>query len=722
MRVRRQVRRVLRGHWMLFLLSSFVLIVALVVNGFAHGVGNEDRTVNPVGGVLPPPSVAQGGPLVNATNLQAPVSAQPKRKTIALTFDDGPDPIWTPKILDVLRRHNAHATFFMIGAHVAENPGLTRRVLAEGNEVGSHTYTHVNMAIQPAWRNGLELDLTQSALAGAAGVHTLLLRMPYSSDNGSLTGRDWEAIQEASGRGYLIALADRAVEDWARPGVPKIVVQATLEGEAGQGAVVLLHDGGGDRSQTVAALEQILTRFDSQGYTVTTLSQAVGLPYSSVKVTGTEQRFGETLIFAQQASEWIVNALGSTFVVVGLLGIFRLVAVLIISPLQLRRVGKQRRQGRRSWEARGLAPPPVSVVVPAYNEEASIEASVRSLLDSDYAGSIEVLVVDDGSKDRTAEIVRSLNLPGVRLIRKPNGGKASALNRGIAEATTDFVVLVDGDTIFQRDTIRHLIGPLSDPSVGAVSGYPKVANRKGLLGRWQHVEYVVGCSLERRAFEALGCIYTIPGAIGAFRKKAVIEQGGMSTDTLAEDSDITVALARAGWRIVFEDRAVAWTEVPSSLYQLWKQRYRWCFGIFQVMWKHKGSVFDHGRAGWYGRFCMAYLVGFQILLPLLAPVMDLFLLYSLVFLDPARIGGFWLLFMVIQLVVAGYALRKDREKLEPLWSLPLQQVFYRQLLYLVVFQSLVTALLGAGLRWQTIRRTGTFATDDTPDLPIKAAT
>jgi cellulose synthase/poly-beta-1,6-N-acetylglucosamine synthase-like glycosyltransferase/peptidoglycan/xylan/chitin deacetylase (PgdA/CDA1 family) len=682
-------------------------------------VGNEDRSVNPTGGPPPPVSVTGGGPLVDAANVGAPISARPARKTIALTFDDGPDPKWTPQILDILRRHNAHATFFAIGAHIAENPALTRRILAEGNEIGSHTYTHVNMTVTPAWRNRLELDLTQAALAGTAGIRTRLLRMPYSSDNGSVTGRDWEAVRVAAAQGYLIAFADRALDDWARPGVGRIVAHALLESEKGEGAVVLLHDGGGDRSQTVAALEVILSRWDAQGFRVTTLSQAVGLPYSSVKASASDQLVGKTLVFAQQTSEWIVNGLGGSFFLVGILGIGRLVAIVIITPLQLRRVRRLHRSGRRSWEGRGLAPPPVSVIVPAYNEEASIEASIRSLLSTDYGGPIEVLVIDDGSTDRTAEIVQSLNLPAVHLIRKPNGGKASALNMGIDAASADFVVLVDGDTVFQRDTIRHLIAPLADPSVGAVSGYPKVANRKGLLGRWQHIEYVVGCNLERRTFEALGCMYTIPGAIGAFRKEILVELGGMSTDTLAEDSDITVAMVRAGWRVVFEAKAVAWTEVPSSLYQLWKQRYRWCFGILQVMWKHKGSVFDRGRAGWYGRFCTVYLVIFQIVLPLLAPIMDIYLLYSLVFIDPARIGGFWLLFMVIQIMVAGYALRMDGERLTPLWTLPFQQVLYRQLLYLVVFQSLATALLGAGLRWQTIRRTGTFATDEAPDRLVK---
>jgi cellulose synthase/poly-beta-1,6-N-acetylglucosamine synthase-like glycosyltransferase len=353
--------------------------------------------------------------------------------------------------------------------------------------------------------------------------------------------------------------------------------------------------------------------------------------------------------------------------------------------------------------------------VPAYNEEAGIAATVRSLLDTDYPGAFEVIVVDDGSADRTAAIVEGLALPGVRLVRKPNGGKPSALNAGAAVARGEILVLVDGDTVFQRDTLRHLVGPLADPRVGAVSGNTKVANRGGLLGRWQHIEYVIGFNLDRRMFDVLQCMPTVPGAIGAFRRSVLARVGGVPSDTLAEDTDLTMAICRSGHRVVYEEKAIAWTEAPSSLRQLWRQRYRWCYGTMQAMWKHRRSLVERGASGRFGRRCLTYLTVFQVLLPLFAPAVDLFALFGLVFLNPVEPILLWAGFVAAQTAAGAYALWLDGERVRPLWALPLQQFVYRQLMYLVVVQSVVTALLGSRLGWHTIRRTGTFS--DVPPQP-----
>jgi cellulose synthase/poly-beta-1,6-N-acetylglucosamine synthase-like glycosyltransferase len=280
-------------------------------------------------------------------------------------------------------------------------------------------------------------------------------------------------------------------------------------------------------------------------------------------------------------------------------------------------------------------------------------------------------------------------------------------------------VLVDGDTVFQRDTIGNLVGQLADPAVGAVSGNTKVANRKGLIGRWQHIEYVIGFNLDRRMFDVLECMPTVPGAIGAFRRQALASVGGLSTETLAEDTDLTMAICRAGWRVVYEETAIAWTEAPSSLRQLWRQRYRWCYGTLQSMWKHKRALFEGDRSGRFGRRCLPYLTIFQVVLPLFAPAVDVFALYGLVFLNPVTVAASWLAFAAAQALAAAYALWLDGERLRTLWVLPLQQVVYRQLMYLVVIQSLVTAVLGARLRWHVIRRTGTFAEGD--PLPSQAS-
>ncbi len=223
------------------------------------------------------------------------------------------------------------------------------------------------------------------------------------------------------------------------------------------------------------------------------------------------------------------------------------------------------------------------------------------------------------------------------MIEQANAGKPAALNTGIRRARGDILVLVDGDTIFEPEAIGRLVQPLRDPAVGAVSGNTKVANRRGLLGRWQHLEYVIGFNLDRRTFDLGACMPTIPGAIGAFRRETLHDVGGVSAETLAEDTDLTMSIIRAGWRVVYAPDAVAWTEAPASLRQLWRQRYRWCYGTMQAMWKHRHSVIESGPGGRLGRRGLLYLLVFQVLLPLCAPMVDVFGLYGLVFL-PGRKG------------------------------------------------------------------------------------
>ncbi|GDY56755.1 hypothetical protein SVIO_073780 [Streptomyces violaceusniger] len=386
--------------------------------------------------------------------------------------------------------------------------------------------------------------------------------------------------------------------------------------------------------------------------------------------------------------------------IAGALGVLRLLMLVVFARTHVRRLTRFR-PGKQVNE-------PVTVLIPAYNEEAGIEATIRSLLASTHQR-LQVIVIDDGSTDRTADIAASVNDRRVLVVRQPNAGKAAALNTGLVHTKHDIVVMVDADTVFEPDAIHQLIQPLAHPAIGAVSGNTKVGNRRSLLGRWQHLEYVFGFNLDRRMFEVLECMPTVPGAIGAFRRDAVMGVGGVSEDTLAEDTDLTMALWRAGWRVVYEETAVAWTEVPTSLRQLWRQRYRWGYGTLQAMWKHRRAVISLGSVGRFGRRGLSYLTLFQVLLPLLAPVIDLFALYGALFLDPAQAAGVWFGYLAIQMVCAGYALRLDGERMRALWSLPFQLFVYRQLMYLVVIQSVVALLLGTRLRWHRIQRSGTAA-------------
>ncbi|UYM03606.1 alpha/beta fold hydrolase [Solicola gregarius] len=672
------------------------LACALVVQGYTRQMfGEVEAEPRPAGDAESVPNeITNGGPIIDAADTQ-PRTLRPRRSTVALTFDDGPDPTWTPRILDVLEKHGVHATFFVTGTQAAEHPGLISRIVDEGHEIGVHTFVHADLGAIGPWRQSVELDETQLTVAGAADNTSTLLRPPYSSTNEAVDDAAWGAMRHAADEGYLTVLSTLDSEDWRTPGVSDIITNSTPDSRAGN--VLLMHDGGGDRSQTVDALDKLLPQLAKDGYHVGDVSETTGLTGANRPATTADRWKGIAVIAAVHGSDIVLTVLSWFMIVAGVLAALRGLVLVWVAR-------RHHRRSDRRW-GDGIVGP-VSIVVPAYNEAAGIEAAVRSLVASDLP--VEVIVVDDGSTDDTAAIVESLGLPAVRLIRQVNAGKPAALNTGIAAATFDLVVMVDGDTVFQPDTVRELIRPFSDPRVGAVSGNAKVANRSGLLGRWQHIEYVVGFNLDRRMYDLAECMPTVPGAVGAFRRAALIEVGGVSDATLAEDTDLTMAFCRAGWRVVYEPDAVAWTEAPATLGALWRQRYRWSYGTMQAMWKHRSAMFQRGAGGRFGRRGLSYLLLFQVLLPLLAPAVDVFALYGLIFLDPVRVAGLWLGFLALQTGISMYAFRLDGERMRPLWTLALQQFAYRQLMYLVVIQSVWTAVAGIRLRWQRSERYGTL--------------
>ena len=679
-------RRNPRAHWGLLAAALLAVLTAVLLQSLSSGVGRAAT------------APASGDPSFDGSIIFRGPDGLTSRglpeKTVALTFDDGPDPRWTPAILDVLAQEHVPATFFVVGSRVAAHPSLVRRERRDGHELGNHTWAHTDLTGAMAWRQRLELNLTQLALEGSAGVTTALMRPPYSSEPNAIGQAERRVLQQATASGYVVVLSDRDTDDWRRPGPGAIVENAQPDGT--EGTVVLLHDGGGNRSETVAALPALIADYRSRGYTFTTVSGGLGLPATaSVRPATVVPRWqGRTLLAANHGAQILVLIVTWALVPLGLLSVLR---SLLVVALARRHV---RLSASRVTGAEWL--PPVTVLVPAYNEAVGIERAVRALVAADYP-ELEVVVVDDGSTDGTGDIVASLGLDQVRLVRQANGGKAAALATGVQHASHDVLVMLDGDTVFERDTIRKLVQPLRDPRVGAVSGNTKVGNRRGLLGRWQHIEYVSGFNLDRRLLDLLGCITTVPGAAGAFRREAVVAAGGLSTDTLAEDTDLTMAVLRAGYRVVHEERARAWTEAPSTVTDLWRQRWRWGYGTLQCIWKHRGALRE-GSA--LGRIGLPYMLAFQVLLPLAAPLIDVFALHGILVGEGTRVAVIWLVYAAVSVLIAGYALHLDGERYGPLWSLPLQQLFYRQLIYLVVIQSVVSALSGLHLPWHKLERTG----------------
>ncbi len=755
-----------RPRVILALLLLLALTCALLLDGYLRAeVGGDERVRTGASAGKVPDKVLNGGPILTFQGGRATTVSAPAR-TIALTFDDGPDPTWTPQVLKVLAENDVPGTFFLVGSMVSRYPGIVRTMVEQGNEVGIHTFTHVDLSYQSAGRIKREMEQTQLALAGAAGITTTLFRAPYSSETDAIDNYSWPVYRKLGEDGYTSVFVDTDSDDWKRPGVSKIVQWATPKST--DGAVVLFHDAGGDRTQTIKALPQYIKKMKAKGYTFTTISGVMekqraasrpngasatapsaaapsatassapsaaaasapapsapapsasapagaaprgrgtpadpataagsGLQAAHHKATGATLYEGKALIWAVAVAEWTVPALSAGLVVVGVAVMGRFAMMLVLA----RRHHRQRTRRGFSW-----GPPvtrPVSVIVPAYNEKECIAGTLTSLARSTHP--IEIIVVDDGSTDGTADIAESLGLPDLRVIRQENAGKPAALNNGVRHARNDIVVMMDGDTVFEPDTVRHLVQPFADPAVGAVAGNAKVGNRTTLIGAWQHIEYVMGFNLDRRMYDLLRCMPTIPGAVGAFRREAVLQVGGMSEDTLAEDTDITIALHRAGRRVVYQEHARAWTEAPGSLKQLWSQRYRWSYGTMQALWKHRGSLTDRGPSGRFGRVGLPLVVLFQVVTPVFAPLIDVFTVYSMIFIDFRAALLAWLAVLGVQLLCAAYAFRLDGEKYRYLLMMPLQQLAYRQMMYLVLIHSCITALTGGRLRWQKLKRTG----------------
>ncbi|MFE1175201.1 bifunctional polysaccharide deacetylase/glycosyltransferase family 2 protein [Streptomyces sp. NPDC058773] len=667
-----------RGHWLLLILVLPLAFGALFFEGWTTHEVDAAKTrrdcTTPV-----PRAVDKGGPVVRLNGDRTKSAGMPAR-TVALTYDGGPDPVWTPRLLDLLRKHHAHATFFLQGSEAAQHPALVRRIQAEGHEIGSNTYTGAVMGSASSVRARLELSLTQGALAGTAGIHTNLLRLPQTTAVDTMCGPEWKAAQRAAADGYTLVAADR----WFRKPAQGVIRQFSQNDVA--------------YSETEKLLGN--PRIDK----FTTVTFGTGLPAADTPATPLDQWVGKALVGVKILGHAFVGGMTWVLGIGGVLGVLRLASLVFFARAHVRRLSRIRPGSPWLREVTE----PVTVLVPAYNESAGIESTVRSLLDSTHPH-LQIIVIDDGSTDDTADIAALIDDPRVEVIRQPNSGKAAALNTGLAHARYDIVVMVDADTVFEPDAIQRLIQPLAHPAVGAVSGNTKVGNRSRLLGRWQHLEYVFGFNLDRRMFEVLECMPTVPGAIGAFRRDALMGVGGVSEDTLAEDTDLTMALWQAGWRVVYEESAIAWTEVPTSLKQLWRQRYRWCYGTLQAMWKHRRAVVEVGPAGRFGRRGLSYLTLFQVALPLLAPIVDVFALYGALFRGPVLSAGVWIGFLALQLACAGYALKLDGEPVRELWAMPLQLFVYRQLMYLVVIQSVVAFLLGTRLKWQRMHRSGTAA-------------
>jgi cellulose synthase/poly-beta-1,6-N-acetylglucosamine synthase-like glycosyltransferase/spore germination protein YaaH/peptidoglycan/xylan/chitin deacetylase (PgdA/CDA1 family) len=646
-------------------------------------------------------------------------------KKIVLTFDDGPDPVYTPQILNILHAEKVPGSFFVVGIMAEENMGLILKEFKMGYEIGNHTFFHPDMSKVGPERVNFELNATRKIIESVTGHSTILFRPPYNADAEPSTSAEVLPVVQSREQNYINIGESIDPQDW-QPGITADQIFNAVVKQQNMGNVLLLHDAGGNRAATVEALPRIIKYFKAKGYTFATIGDLIGKKKDElmppVQLSSSEfVSSGDTLFLTTFSYGTLF--LNFIFIVAIILAMLRSIFIAVLAIRQKQSSKKEARLLLRNPDMK------VSIIIPAYNEEVTVVQTLRSLLKSDYPNA-EFIFVDDGSKDRTVELVQQSfgNLENIKIFTKPNGGKASALNYGIEKSTADYIICIDADTQLKNNAITELMRYFYDDEIAAVAGTVKVGNTNNLITNWQSIEYITAQNMDRRAFDLLNTITVVPGAIGAFRKKIVQEVGAFTTDTLAEDCDLTMRILRAGYTVKNCDTAIAYTEAPESVNMLLKQRFRWSFGVMQSFWKNRRTLMNK-KYGYFGMVGMPNILIYQIILPLFSPLADFFMLlsmltglFSLASVNSLTWEGvasllsvhngfgqvffYYCVFILVDLLFAAIAFRMEKEPFKKLIYIIPQRFYWRQLMYLVLFRSIKKAIKGELEGWGALKRTG----------------
>ena len=650
-------------------------------------------------------------------------------KKVAISFDDGPDPKWTPMVLDILKKYNVVGTFFMIGEVAQDNVGVMQRVYREGHEIGNHTFTHPDISEISIRQVDLQLNLTERLFASKLGVQPIYFRPPYSIDQEPDTNDQAAPVDHIQQLGYVIVGDKIDTNDWDEHPrkTPQEIIDSVFEQmtEANtkswmRGSIILMHDGGGDRSATIAALPKLIEALRAHGYEIVPVSQLIGQTRDQVMVPLTRnQRYGAfidsiTFFFIGFFNHFVL----SVFFVGDVLMSGRLIIIGLCAIID--------RFRRRKDFSTPDYQPKVAVLIPAYNEEKVIARTIRSVMMSNYKN-IRIIVIDDGSTDATYKVATETYAKEIAdgkltVLTKPNGGKAEALNFALQSTDEEVYVGIDADGVIAHDAITRLVSHFANPDIGAVAGNAKVGNRVNLWTRWQALEYITSQNFERRALDLFDVVMVVPGAIGAWRTAAVKAGGAYHPDTVAEDADLTMNLLEQGYAVIYEDQALAFTEAPINANGLARQRFRWSFGILQAVFKHRGAIM---RRRAMGLFALPNIVIFQILLPLVSPLIDFMFVAGVVhyFIDKHfhpettstgdlyKLLTFFLAFLLIDFAASGLAFlleRKHPASRGDAWLLVhiwVQRFTYRQLFSLVLIKTVKRAIDGKPFSWDKLERT-----------------
>lgn len=631
-----------------------------------------------------------------------------EEKVVYLTFDDGPDPTYTKPILDILEKEKIKGSFFVIGESVYRHPEILKEVATRGHLIGAHTFSHNGDEIdyyKNPTRMYYEFELAQRVIEQNTGLTTKAFRLPFWGTEGTISINNLVLAANASQRGYTIIGSTLDSDDWEAKN-PEYILEH-LRSQESKTPVILLHDGGGNRENTIKALPKIIAYYRSQGYsfdTVQRLSPSQDLVYSSSEKQNVFSIAAFTLYDTYKKTPNIVTQL----FLLGL-GVYVLHTCFVVVFAFAHKFRENRIQHRKSRYK-----PLVSIVVPVFNEEKVIAQTLKAITISEYPN-YEVLIVNDGSKDQSSQIIRDFikakKIKDFKLIEQNNQGKFAALNTGFSQAAGEIVVCIDADTIIDKMALKSFVKHFKNEKLGAVAGNVKVGNQINLLTKLQELDYRMALNLERRAFSFLNSVFVVPGAIGAWRRSAVLAAGGFSGATLTEDGELGMRLKKLGYQIDFEVEAVGYTEAPERLKPLLRQRFRWTFGSLQTMWLHKDMLF-RPKYGVFGLIIFPYNVLVQVPNLAIAPIFEFIAIPLAIFVSYKLVLIMVVLMLLgrITLFFVACFIGRDSTKLAA-YVLP-YRFFYQFLWYFVFDLAVWTALKGSFISWKKIERTGKLKVED----------
>lgn len=624
---------------------------------------------------------------------------------VLIAFDGLPPADHMSEVLGHLAHHGVRAGFALTASEIVSGRDAVRRVIAAGHAIvqtdtGDLAGTGVFATV-----SRLRDRAAAMALAGETGWRSVLVETWGQGEILPTSAAEFASLIALQNQGRIrLPLGETAPVDPADAAAfaERVVSTVFLEGSQ----LVRFDLSRAALAATLEMLPVVLAEFDAAGARFIAPDD-LARPAGGVAMFDAR---GLTTL-RERIYVWVIlkadTVLAGLFFLLLVLAVIRSAAMLILAHLR-------RPQGRINpkWT------PSVTVVVPAFNEAKVIATCIRSIFASDYPD-LRVIVVDDGSHDETARVVKAMAAIDSRLllVRTDNAGKWAAANTALRFVQTGYFIILDADSALERDAIRWLMQPFAAPEVGAVSGIVEVGNPHNWLTACQNLEYRVSQNIHRRAYETFDGILVVPGAIGAWRTEAVIAAGLFSGETITEDADLTLAVHRAGFRVVMAEHARALTETPEKLRPFMSQRLRWTLGMLQVSWKHRRAI-SEGRT--VGYISIIDAIWFSVLTTILAPVVDLILIIVLGIIASrlmlgqpvlgdgavAFLAGYMLL-TVIDIVNTLATFRFERRfSLGLLLLTPLLRVGYRQLLYISTLRATWRALTGRLTAWNKLERSG----------------